>query len=361
MKEELESKDSNIQDLTTNQNNLRMALDHTVNISVVQHDEINNLLRDNMSLYDETVQLTQSKDQLINDKGQLTNDKGRLEDDNRQLRSDNSSQSKALEQQVRVNSYLRRDVVSRDETIEQRTVQCVELKTKNKQLCKDVRQLKTDNTQKDGTISQLQTDNTQLQTDNTQKDGTISQLQTDNTQLQTENTQLQTDNTQKDGTISQLQTDNTQLQTDNTQLQTDNTQKDGTISQLQTENTEVQVQNKKLNSETRNLKKDNMLLYQRLKETTEISEQKDRQLRIQKMKVDDLSYQMSETGDRIARLEKVSEEKCVEINRLIGSNNEQAEHIQEQNDTIGDLRVRLQEQERINRDLYSQIAELRQL
>ena len=298
MKEELESKDSNIQDLTTNQSNLRMALDHTVNISVVQHDEINNLLRDNMSLYDETVQLTQSKDQLINDKGQLTNDKGRLEDDNRQLRSDNSSQSKALEQQVRVNSYLRRDVVSRDETIEQRTVQCVELKTKNKQLCKDVRQLKTDNTQ--------------LQTDNTQKDGTISQLQTDNTQLQTENT-------------------------------------------------EVQVQNKKLNSETRNLKKDNMLLYQRLKETTEISEQKDRQLRIQKMKVDDLSYQMSETGDRIARLEKVSEEKCVEINRLIGSNNEQAEHIQEQNDTIGDLRVRLQEQERINRDLYSQIAELRQL
>jgi predicted RNase H-like nuclease (RuvC/YqgF family) len=79
------------------------------------------------------------------------------------------------------------------------------------------------------------------------------------------------------------------------------------------------------------------------------------------MKVDDLSYQMSETGDRIARLEKVSEEKCDEINRLIGSNNEQSEHIQEQNDTIGDLRVRLQEQERINRDLYSQIAELRQL
>ena len=298
MKEELESKDSNIQDLTTNQNNLRMALDHTVNISVTQHDEINNLLRDNMSLCDENVQLTQSKDQLINDKDQLINDKGQLEDDNRQLRSDNSSQSKTLEQQVRINSYLRRNVVSRDETIEQRTVQCVELKTKNKQLCKDVRQLKTDNTQ--------------LQTDNTQKDGTISQLQTDNTQLQTENT-------------------------------------------------EVQVQNKKLNSETRNLKKDNMLLYQRLKETTEISEQKDRQLRIQKMKVDDLSYQMSETGDRIARLEKVSEEKCVEINRLIGSNNEQAEHIQEQNDTIGDLRVRLQEQERINRDLYSQIAELRQL
>jgi predicted RNase H-like nuclease (RuvC/YqgF family) len=98
-----------------------------------------------------------------------------------------------------------------------------------------------------------------------------------------------------------------------------------------------------------------------LKETTEISEQKDRQLRIQKMKVDDLSYQMSETGDRIARLEKVNEEKCVEINRLIGSNNEQDKHIQEQNDTIGDLRVRLQEQERINRDLYSQIAELRQL
>jgi hypothetical protein len=44
MKEELESKDSNIQDLTTNQNNLRMALGHTVNISVVQQDEINNLL-----------------------------------------------------------------------------------------------------------------------------------------------------------------------------------------------------------------------------------------------------------------------------------------------------------------------------
>ena len=298
MKEELETKDSNIQDLTTNQNNLRMALDHTVNISVTQQDEINNLLRDNMSLYDETVQLSQSKDQL-------TNDKGRLEDDVRQLRSDNSSQSKALEQQVRVNSYLRRNVVSRDETIEQRTVQCVELKTKNKQLCKDVRQLTTDNTK------------------------------------------LQTENTQKDGTISQLQTENTQ--------------KDGTISQLQTENTEVQVQNKKLNSETRNLKKDNLLLYQKLKETTEISEQKDRQLRIQKMKVDDLSYQMSETGDRIARLEKVSEEKCDEINRLIGSNNEQSEHIQEQNHTIGDLRVRLQEQERINRDLYSQIAELRQL
>jgi chromosome segregation ATPase len=225
--------------------------------------------------------------------------------------------------------------------------QCVELKTKNVQLCKDVKQLKTENTQKDGTISQLQTENTQ-------KDGTISQLQTENTQLQTENTQLQTDNTQKDGTISQLQTDNTQLQTENTQ-------KDGTISQLQTENTEVQGQNKKLNSETRNLKKDNMLLYQKLKETTEISEQKDRQLRIQKMKVDDLSYQMSETGDRIARLEKVNEEKCVEINRLIGSNNEQDKHIQEQNDTIGDLRVRLQEQERVNRDLYSQIAELRQL
>jgi SMC interacting uncharacterized protein involved in chromosome segregation len=123
----------------------------------------------------------------------------------------------------------------------------------------------------------------------------------------------------------------------------------------------VQVQNKKLNSETRNLKKDNMLLYQKLKETTEISEQKDRQLRIQKMKVDDLSYQMSETGDRIARLEKVNVERCDEINRLIGSNNEQAEYIQEQNDTIGYLRVRLQEQERINRDLYSQIAELRQL
>jgi len=200
-------------------------------------------------------------------------------------------------------------------------------------LCKDNKQLTIDNTQKDGTISQLQTDNTQ-------KDDTISQLQTENTQLQTENTQLQTENTQ---------------------LQTENTQKDGTISQLQTENTEVQVQNKKLNSETRNLKKNNILLYQKLKETTEISEQKDRQLRIQKMKVDDLSYQMSETGDRIARLEKVNVERCDEINRLIGSNNEQAEHIQEQNDTIGDLRVRLQEQERINRDLYSQIAALRQL
>jgi chromosome segregation ATPase len=114
----------------------------------------------------------------------------------------------ALEQQVRVNSYLRRNVVSRDETIEQRTVQCVELKTKNKQLCKDVRQLKTENTQKDGTISQLQTDNTQLQTENTQKDGTISQLQTDNTQLQTDNTQLQTENTQ-------LQTENTEVQEQN--------------------------------------------------------------------------------------------------------------------------------------------------
>jgi hypothetical protein len=56
-----------------------------------------------MSLCDENVQLTQSKDQL-------TNDRGRLEDDNRQLRSDNNSQSKALEQQVRVNSYLRRNV-----------------------------------------------------------------------------------------------------------------------------------------------------------------------------------------------------------------------------------------------------------
>jgi hypothetical protein len=53
-----------------------------------------------------------------------------------------------------------------------------------------------------------------------------------------------------------------------------------------------------------------MLLYQKLKETTEISEQKDRQLRIQKMKVDDLSYQMSETGDRIARLEKVNSYLC---------------------------------------------------
>jgi hypothetical protein len=56
MKEELESKDSNIQDLTTNQNNLRMALDHTVNISVTQQDDINSLLRDNMSLCDENVQ-----------------------------------------------------------------------------------------------------------------------------------------------------------------------------------------------------------------------------------------------------------------------------------------------------------------
>jgi chromosome segregation ATPase len=303
-----------------------MALDHTVNISVVQHDEINNLLRDNMSLYDETVQLSHRQDQL-------TNDRGRLEDDVRQLRSDNNSKDKTLKQQVRVISCFRRDVASMG-------AQCVELKTKNVQLCKDVRQLKTDNTQ-------LQTDNTQLQTENTQKDGTISQLQTENTQKDGTISQLQTENTQKDGTISQLQTDNTQ--------------KDGTISQLQTENTEVQVQNKKLNSETRNLKKDNMLLYQKLKETTEISEQKDRQLRIQKMKVDDLSYHMSETGDRIARLEKVSEEKCDEINRLIGSNNEQSEHIQEQNHTIGDLRVRLQEQERINRDLYSQIAELRQL
>ena len=340
MKEELESKDSNIQDLTTNQNNLRMALDHTVNISVTQHDEINNLLRDNMSLFDETVQLSHRQDQL-------TNDKGRLEDDVRQLRSDNNSKDKTLEQQVRVISCFRRDVASMG-------AQCVELKTKNKQLCEDNRQLKTDNTQLQTDNTQLQTENTQLQTDNTQLQTENTQLQTDNTQLQTENTQLQTDNTQLQTENTQLQTDNTQLQTENTQLQTDNTQ-------LQTENTEVQVQNKKLNSETRNLRKDNMLLYQRLKETTEISEQKDRQLRIQKMKVDDLSYQMSETGDRIARLEKVSEEKCDEINRLIGSNNEQDKHIQEQNDTIGDLRVRLREQERINRDLYSQIAELRQL
>ena len=105
MKEELESKDSNIQDLTTNQNNLRMALDHTVNISVVQQDEINNLLRDNMSLYDETVQLSHRQDQL-------TNDRGRLEDDNRQLRSDNNSKDKTLKQQVRVISCFRRDVAS---------------------------------------------------------------------------------------------------------------------------------------------------------------------------------------------------------------------------------------------------------
>jgi hypothetical protein len=94
MKEELESKDSNIQDLTTNQNNLRMALDHTVNISVTQQDDINSLLRDNMSLCDENVQLTQSKDQL-------TNDKVQLEDDVRQLRSDNNSKDKTLKQQVR--------------------------------------------------------------------------------------------------------------------------------------------------------------------------------------------------------------------------------------------------------------------
>jgi chromosome segregation ATPase len=150
MKEELESKDSNIQDLTTNQNNLRMALDHTVNISVVQQDEINNLLRDNMSLYDETVQLSHRQDQL-------TNDRGRLEDDVRQLRSDNNSKDKTLKQQVRVISCIRRDVASMGETIEQRTAQCVELKTKNVQLCKDNRQLKTENTQ-------LQTNNTQLQT-----------------------------------------------------------------------------------------------------------------------------------------------------------------------------------------------------
>jgi hypothetical protein len=82
-----------------------------------------------MSLYDETVQLSQSKDQL-------TNDKGRLEDDVRQLGSDNNSKDKTLKQQVRVISCFRRDVASMGS-------QCVELKTKNKQLCKDNRQLKT--------------------------------------------------------------------------------------------------------------------------------------------------------------------------------------------------------------------------
>ncbi|XP_071172757.1 uncharacterized protein MCAP_0864-like isoform X1 [Mytilus edulis] len=428
MKQDLATKDDSIQQLSNRESNLRLALDHTVMHSVNQQGQINNLLSDNESLHDDNSVLTTQRNQLSNDNRELR-------DDNRQLCSENSNMNKTLAQQVRVNSYLRRNVADSQTTIQQHKAQCSELKTKTKQLCKTVdglktevtdlktevtdlktevtdlktevtdlktevtdlktdntqlqsdntqlqtvntqkdgtiSQLQTDNTQKDGTISQLQTDNTQLQTDNTQKDGTISQLQTDNTQkdgtisqLQTDNTQLQTVNTQKDGTISQLQTDNTQkdgtisqLQTDNTQLQTDNTQKDGTISQLQTENTQQVSKIKNLNSETKNLKKDNILMYQKLQETTEICEQKDRQLRIQKIKVDELQYQMSETGDRIARLEKVNEDKCDEINRLIDNNDE---HIREQNNTIDDLRHRLQEQESINRDLYSQIAELRQL
>ncbi|XP_052063663.1 uncharacterized protein LOC127703179 isoform X2 [Mytilus californianus] len=305
MKQDLETKDDSIQQLSNRESNLLLSLNHTVMHSVNQQDQINNLLGDNQSLQDENSLLTTVKNQLSNNNRQL-------QDDNRQLSSDNSNKDKTLAQQVRVNSYLRRDVATRDATIEQKNALCSELKTKTKQ-------------------------------------------------LKAENTDLKTENTQKDGTISQLQTDNTQLQTDNTQLQTENTQKDGTISQLQTDNTQQVSKIKNLNSETKNLKKDNILLYQKLQETTEICEHKDRQLRIQKIKVDELQYQMSETGDRIARLEKVNEDKCDEINRLIGNNDEQAQHIREQNSTIDDLRHRLQEQESINRDLYSQIAELRQL
>ncbi|CAG2196733.1 unnamed protein product [Mytilus edulis] len=239
MKQDLETKDDSIHQLSNRESNLRLALDHTVMHSVNQQGQINNLLSDNESLNDENSVLTTQRNQLSND--------------NR-------------------GSY---EMII-------------------------------------GSLVVIITENTQLQTENTQKDSTISELQTENTQLQTENTQ-------KDSKI------------------------------------------KNLNSETKNLKKDNILLYQKLEETTEICEQKDRQLRIQKIKVDDLQYQMSETGDRIARLEKVNEDKCDEINRLIGNNDEQAEHIREQNNTIDDLRHRLQEQESINRDLYSQIAELRQL
>ncbi|CAC5384829.1 unnamed protein product [Mytilus coruscus] len=350
MKQDLETKDDSIQQLSNRESNLLLSLNHTVMHSVNQQDQINNLLGDNQSLQDDVIQLSTQRNQLSNVVHQL-------QDDNRQLSSDNSNKDKNLAQKERTNAL------------------CSELKTKTKQLKAENTDLKTENTQKDGTISQLQTENTQkdgtisqLQTENTQKDGTISQLQTENTQKDGTISQLQTENTQKDGTISQLQTENTQLQTENTQkdgtisqLQTENTQKDGTISQLQTDNTQQVSKIKNLNSETKNLKKDNILLYQKLQETTEICEQKDRQLRIQKIKVDELQYQMSETGDRIARLEKVNEDKCDEINRLICNNDEQAQHIRDQNNTIDNLRHRLQEQESINRDLYSQIAELRQL
>ncbi|XP_063443426.1 paramyosin-like isoform X2 [Mytilus trossulus] len=361
MKQDLETKDDNIHQLSNRESNLRLALDHTVMHSVNQQGQINNLLSDNESLHDENSVLTTQRNQLSNDVRDLR-------DDNRQLSSDNSNKDKTLAQQVRVNSYLRRDVSTRDATIEQRNTLCAELKTKTKQLCKTVDGLKTEVTDLKTEVTDLKTEVTDLKTENTD-------LKTENTDLKTEVTDLKTENTQKDSTISELQTDNThlqtentqkdstisELQTDNTHLQTENTQKDSTISELQTENTQKDSKIKNLNSETKNLKKDNILLYQKLEETTEICEQKDRQLRIQKIKVDDLQYQMSETGDRIARLEKVNEDKCDEINRLIGNNDEQAEHIRSQNNTIDDLRHRLQEQESINRDLYSQIAELRQL
>ncbi|VDI71152.1 Hypothetical predicted protein [Mytilus galloprovincialis] len=368
MKQDLETKDDSIHQLSNRESNLRLALDHTVMHSVNQQGQINNLLSDNQSLNDEVTLVT-------NQRNQLSNDNRELKDDNRQLKSDNSNKDKSLAQQVRVNSYLRRDVAASQTTIEQRNALCSELKTKTKQLCKTVDGLKTENTDLKTENTDLKTENTDLKTENTQKDSTISELQTETTQLRTENTQLQTENTQKDSTISELQSENTQKDSTISELQSENTQKDSTISELQTETTQLQTENtqlqtentqkdskiKNLNSETKNLKKDNILLYQKLEETTEICEQKDRQLRIQKIKVDDLQYQMSETGDRIARLEKVNEDKCDEINRLIGNNDEQAEHIREQNNTIDDLRHRLQEQESINRDLYSQIAELRQL
>ena len=71
MKQELESKDNSIQQLTTRESNLRTALDHTVSISVNQQDQINNLLRDNMSLQDENVQLIHTKEDLDNNNKKL--------------------------------------------------------------------------------------------------------------------------------------------------------------------------------------------------------------------------------------------------------------------------------------------------
>jgi len=100
-------------------------------------------------------------------------------------------------------------------------------------------------------------------------------------------------------------------------------------------------------------------LYNNLKETRELCELKDSQLKKQCLVIEELQYNMDITNERLENLEQGLENKMDEIKRLTNDNMMQNKHISDQDQTIKDLRDKSQTQDQINKELFHQLEELK--
>ena len=100
-------------------------------------------------------------------------------------------------------------------------------------------------------------------------------------------------------------------------------------------------------------------MYNNLKETRELCELKDSQLKKQCLVIEELRHNMDITNERLENLEKGLENKMDEIKRLTNDNMMQNKHISNQDETIKDLRDKSQTQDQINKELFHQLEELK--